>query len=910
MNGYLIAWRWLAHAAVGGFIVLALGSFAVKLCRQPVRRSRVVVLTLLGALGVPWIGSLPMAPKWSAGFILATPAAKGPSLVDMPTVPAPAAPPAAIEFPRGHIVLEGEATGLGQHRERHARQAADRRRVAGTWLSRLAALPWAAFALGAYAAASAGLAVWWLLGQVLLWRIARAARPAPFEVHELLLHIGGPAGREVVLLESDTVKLPFTFTWLRPVIVLPTTLCDGGNSRELRFCLAHEWSHIEGRDARAWNMAAVAGFAMFYQPMYWWLRRQLKLSQDYLADDRARALASAEDYALYLVELARTRRTGLVLPALGVSDRRSNLYRRIAMLVGDHEPLEHRCRTIWSLAAAVAAAVVMVVASGLRLDAAIPAQSDNKAAAKEAQAAGAKVEGARTWSGRVTERGTGKPVAEANVVVEISVSRDKTTNEPKTLREVQHTTGADGSYQFTITPEEASERLLYITLRVEARDHVGYFGGYGYGMILKNEKLGERPFYENLELSAGKAIEGLVQTPEGEPAAGVKVQAFSAPDANRIFDNGRWAETKTDAHGHFRLVLHPQGKAVVWILPQEYAPETHGLKNDRRGDLGTFTLDRGVRFGGRLLDAQGKPVVGVYVEAELKKTGRGDDDAVPLGVADMEHRSTLTGADGSFAFRPMPPGTCRVYPSERGWDPTTREGAHDPTRRPLPAVFTAQTVMLEEGKTPDPLEIRAVPHVVVEAQIYNGKGEKRSGHEIHLAGRIDAGFWSAECQPTTDGAYRILAPHGLENAQINLMTNEHSAVLFRTSKGAPLRRSRNIRLGTLDHDVKGIEIVRYEAPIILISATTKDGKPVKGFKASVDYTEPEQDSDGKFIMKSGVRSDVSLEDQADGRYRTSQLAPDREVTVTVQADSYVSATHKVRLAEGTTEQVTLVLEPK
>src|SRR5271156_3526017 len=137
MDGYLIAWRWLAHAAVGGFIVLSLGGFAVKLCRQPVRRSRVVVLTLLGAFGVPWIGSLPIAPKWSAGFILATPAAKGRSLVDTPTVPAPAAQPAAIELPRGHVVPEGELTGSRQYRERHARQAVDGRRVAGPWLSRL-----------------------------------------------------------------------------------------------------------------------------------------------------------------------------------------------------------------------------------------------------------------------------------------------------------------------------------------------------------------------------------------------------------------------------------------------------------------------------------------------------------------------------------------------------------------------------------------------------------------------------------------------------------------------------------------------------------------------------------------------------------------------------------------------------
>ena len=132
----------------------------------------------------------------------------------------------------------------------------------------------------------------------------------------------------------------------------------------------HEWSHVERRDARAWNLAAVAGLVLFYQPLFWWLRRQLRLCQDYLADDRASSLASAEDYAMYLVGLARAHRNGLSLPALGVGDRRSNLYRRVAMLVHNHEPLEQRCHALWSLAAFVSAAIVMVVAAGLRLDAA------------------------------------------------------------------------------------------------------------------------------------------------------------------------------------------------------------------------------------------------------------------------------------------------------------------------------------------------------------------------------------------------------------------------------------------------------------------------------------------------------------------------------------------------------------
>jgi len=566
----------------------------------------------------------------------------------------------------------------------------------------------------------------------------------------------------------------------------------------------------------------------------------------------------------------------------------------------------------WLADSAVGGLIVMVIAAGLRLEGAASRDDGPKPGAQPAKGGSAppKIEGTRTWKGRITKKGTGKPIAGADVIVEISVSRDKTTGEPKTLREVHHTTGPDGAYEFTISPVEAAERLLYITLHVKDQNHVAYFGGYGYGMILKNEKLGERPFYENLELWPGKAIEGLVQTPDGEPAAGVKIQAFTSPHPNKAFPDGHWAESKTDAQGRFRLVLHEKGQAVFWILPQEFAPETHGLKNDRRGDLGKFVLSTGIRFGGRVVDVEGKPVAGIYIEADLQRSAGDDADAVPPQVADMKHRSTLTAADGTFAFRPLPPGKCRVFPSEQGWDPSTREGAHDPRRRPLPGVFTPQTVELKAEKATEPLEIRGVPHVVVEAQLYNSKGEKRSGHEIDLVGDIDGDFWSARCQPTADGTYHILAPHGLEKAQIMLVTNEHSALQFRTSKGAPLLHSRNIQLGTLDHDVKGIEIIRYEAPIILISAATKDGKAVKDFKATVNYTEPDGQREGKFILKSGAHSDVSLEDQGDGRYRTSQLVPDREVEVTVKADGFAPVSRKLKLPEGKNEEVTLILEPK
>src|SRR5207302_8833930 len=125
-----------------------------------------------------------------------------------------------------------------------------------------------------------------------------APRPA---VAGACREVAGPAGGRVRLLASDRAALPLMFCWWRPVIVLPADLCRDGDSAALRYCLAHEWSHVERRDAWTWHLASLAGLLFFYQPLFWWLRRQLRLCQDFLADACAAEHAdAAEAYAEYL----------------------------------------------------------------------------------------------------------------------------------------------------------------------------------------------------------------------------------------------------------------------------------------------------------------------------------------------------------------------------------------------------------------------------------------------------------------------------------------------------------------------------------------------------------------------------------------------------------------------------------
>jgi hypothetical protein len=207
------------------------------------------------------------------------------------------------------------------------------------------------------------------------------------------------------------------------------------------------------------------------------------------------------------------------------------------------------------------------------------------------------------YSGRVTNKVTSQPIAGATVVVRRSLLGDPTLKEENpVVEESRHTTDAQGRYAFTIPPEQTAQRYLYIELDVEHPDYAPRKRfGYALSMIRKNEKMGGRPFFEHVELRPATPITGTVQTAEGQPAAGVKVLAYSVTDRKPggVFEYGSFADTRTDAQGKFRLPLTTPGFAVFWLLPEHYAPSTHVLKDNKRGDVGLLTLKTGLRRAAR-----------------------------------------------------------------------------------------------------------------------------------------------------------------------------------------------------------------------------------------------------------------------------------------------------------------------
>src|SRR5689334_3367975 len=53
------AWLWLIRATLSGLVTLTVGAAAAGVCRQPVRRLRILRLTAIGCLLVPGIAALP-----------------------------------------------------------------------------------------------------------------------------------------------------------------------------------------------------------------------------------------------------------------------------------------------------------------------------------------------------------------------------------------------------------------------------------------------------------------------------------------------------------------------------------------------------------------------------------------------------------------------------------------------------------------------------------------------------------------------------------------------------------------------------------------------------------------------------------------------------------------------------------
>ncbi len=107
------------------------------------------------------------------------------------------------------------------------------------------------------------------------------------------------------LLVSDRATRPVLVGSLRPAILIPPGLDQPEASDRLRLSLSHELAHAESLDHQFGPAATLAQAIWFFLPPVWWIRDQMKLDQEFLADRRAvEHFGTSGGYASSLVDLA------------------------------------------------------------------------------------------------------------------------------------------------------------------------------------------------------------------------------------------------------------------------------------------------------------------------------------------------------------------------------------------------------------------------------------------------------------------------------------------------------------------------------------------------------------------------------------------------------------------------------
>ena len=408
------------ESAVRGFVVFGCGYLLVRLLRNPAPRQRAAEWTLVAVLLVPLAALLPF-PTWGGVNVGSWLAADGsehaPDDAQDTVTSVAAVLPNGPAGPSDRTRLDHELEHFGPQPWQEERDAVreydstatnslprtleESPTVKGTGIA-WPIVCWVVLFVGSSVAAG-----WSLLGYLRLEIMRRKGLPPPEHVlvqWRQVVEAGGTKQRRCAqLLISEHVAQPITFGVLRPVVLLPTVMADAlrCSGDELRLTLCHEYSHVHRRDAVSWLLFSITLPLYYWNPLLWLMRRELRMSQELIADAAAAECAgSPVEYAQHLLNLARLlvgRKTPL--PASGIFARRSELYRRVRKLMLGSFHTNATCGRARSVAMAVGLLLVCGALSSVSVWAEI--QSPNKLTADGAPAPASRQKNSQRWLHRL-----------------------------------------------------------------------------------------------------------------------------------------------------------------------------------------------------------------------------------------------------------------------------------------------------------------------------------------------------------------------------------------------------------------------------------------------------------------------------------------------------------------------------
>lgn len=179
--------------------------------------------------------------------------------------------------------------------------------------------------------------------------------------------------RRVVLLQNQTIAAPATWGIVRPVILVPAGFEQlPAESRNAVLC--HEFAHIEAQDFLLRVLSEVARALLWFQPLIWIVRRQLREVQELACDDRVLAEgARPSTYAKLLMDWDGHLRNNDLSIAAGIAQG-SCLKRRLCALLDHDRPRDavSRAGVVATWLLGLATALPLAAVSFIPQGAAVP----------------------------------------------------------------------------------------------------------------------------------------------------------------------------------------------------------------------------------------------------------------------------------------------------------------------------------------------------------------------------------------------------------------------------------------------------------------------------------------------------------------------------------------------------------
>lgn len=577
---------WLADFYLAATVLFVAALVAMRACSQPAKRLAVAKAALVAAA---LLAALCALPGWSVVSLGGVDAGES-------TEAASAVIPSNVA--RVNDVPRFEVEPVAQSVAPLSRPK--RAEVAWNW-----DIPWLKVLVAGFFVGCVAVAMWLVFGVVAAMRLVRRAENFPGELREALR--GATDVGE--LLVSREIDVPVALGVFRPLVLLPQEWVATRSARELSTVLAHEAAHIRNHDLRWLAASRLLLVVLWAQPLYWWLRRQMRLDQETLADAAAAEVAGRQAYAEQLVAWARgivTRPRPFLPASVGLWEGASQLRRRVAVLVDERFTVLSRCPRGWAAASIVLASAIVIVLSSATFEPFDVARAEEGQATEPtlADASDANAELEKSLGISYDRQGgvvagdeivgvvldeQGKPLA--NVLV------DAWTWYPG------NETRTDAKGRFRLAGFERDQEV-----EIE-------FSKDGYCPRLFVTMPAGRVNWK-ITLNNRTYLEGRVTRPDGNPAAGAKVRAWRGPFENPdVSIDQVWTDAVADDEGRYRMYVEPASYHVQVRVPEIglFRDDNVTLKDGDHYRL-DIPLAVGPRFEAKAVDSvSGEPVQGIQL---------------------------------------------------------------------------------------------------------------------------------------------------------------------------------------------------------------------------------------------------------------------------------------------------------